>query len=74
MRLECILDTCPKDGKFVNHLKCPRCVHNPLGEDQPEFAWQECNHPKAEHKPDHERWQNMKACGIDALTIMVTRP
>ena len=73
MRLECIKDTCPKDGKFVNHIKCSYCKHNPLGKEQPVFAQQECNHPKAEHNPDNKRWGNMKSCGIDTLTMMVTR-
>jgi len=73
MRLDCILDICPKDKQFVNHIKCCRCDLNPLSDNQPEFAKQECNHPEATHKPDYERWQNMKACGVEPLRMMVTR-
>lgn len=73
MKLDCILDTCPKNKKFVNHLNCITCKYNPLGEEQPEFACQECNHPEAEHKPDLQRWQNMKLCGAEALSVVMTR-
>ena len=73
MRLDCILDTCPKDKKFVNHIKCCQCKLNPLGDNQPEFACQECNHPEALHKPNYERWQNLKSCGAEVLAITMTR-
>jgi len=71
MKLDCILDACPKDGEFVNHLKCPHCRLNPLGEEQPETGSQECNHPKAKHEPNHERWSAMKECaGVLHLTMV----
>jgi hypothetical protein len=53
MILDCILDQCPKNPKdFVNHLVCPGCEYNPLGDNQPRCGCQECNHPKAIHKPN----------------------
>ena len=72
VKLTCILDTCPKDSEFVNHLKCNRCDYNKLGE-QPEFGSQQCTHPEAEHKPNHQRWQDMKACGPGILAVRMTR-
>jgi len=73
MKLDCILDNCPKDNKFVNHIKCCRCELNPLGDNQPGVGCQECNHAKAIHKPDYERWENMKACGTEILAVTMTR-
>jgi len=73
MKLDCILDTCPKDEKFVNHIKCSRCELNPLGDKQPEIGCQECTHPQARHQPDYQRWQDMKACGAEVLSITMTR-
>ena len=59
--LTCILDTCPRDGQYVNHLKCRCCGHNLLGDRQPDGAGsQECQHPNAKHAPDYERWQAMR--------------
>lgn len=73
MRLTCILDTCPIDQQFVNYLKCCRCKLNPLGEEELEIGCVECNHPGAEHKPNHERWESMKKCGAEVLAIRMTR-
>lgn len=47
MNLRCILDNCPADGQMVDHRKCCGCEYNPLGEGQPEFGLQECDHPDA---------------------------
>ena len=73
MKLTCIIDTCPTDQQFVNHLKCSRCQYNSLGGNQPEFGCQECNHPRAIHQPNYERWQNMKVCGAEILAVRMTR-
>ncbi len=74
MKLSCILDTCPKDKQFVNMFHCSVCKQNVLGGwNQPETGCVSCNHPEAIHKPDYERWQNMKACGAEVLAITMTR-
>ena len=73
MILDCILDTCPKDGQFVNHLKCCKCDYNPLGDGQPQFGRQLCDHPQARHEPDHERWEAMKSCGAATLAVTLVR-
>jgi hypothetical protein len=70
--LDCILDVCPQDGQFVNHLKCLHCQFNPLGDKQPEFAKQLCQHPQSKHNPNKENWENLKACGVGVLHLLVT--
>lgn len=74
MRLDCILDLCPADGEFVNHLKCVRCKHNPLGIDQPATGEQECRHMNAKHDPKPERWQTFKAMAGTLHMTMVEFP
>jgi len=73
MELECILDKCPKDGEIVNHLRCCRCQYNPLGDEQPKFAWQLCNHPDAQHKPDWSYWEIIKSMPGVAHLIVTRR-
>ena len=73
MELTCIHDTCPKDKQFVNHLKCRKCELNPMGEQQPQFARQECLHIEARHEPNPENWQHLKSLGSEVLSVMLVR-
>jgi len=69
MKIECILDSCPADGEFVDHRKCCRCEHNPLRDEQPEFGWQKCDHPDVRRDPSPERWENLKSAGSEVLSV-----
>lgn len=69
--LECLLDNCPKTGSMVDYRRCCGCVHNPLGDKQPEIGRQLCNHHKAVSAPDKERWDIIKqAVGCLHLTLV----
>lgn len=69
MKIECILDSCPVDGEMVDHRRCCRCEHNPLGDEQPEVGWQECIHPDVRRDPSPKRWEDLKSAGSEILSV-----
>ena len=66
-KIQCILDLCPADGEFVDHRKCCHCQHQ--NGEQPDFGWEECSHPEAQHSPDLQRWQDLKSVGSEVLSV-----
>lgn len=68
IQLSCILDLCPKDHNFVDYRKCVKCK---FFKGQKVIGTVLCNHQKAKHNPNKERWQTLKkASGMLHLLLV----